>query len=131
MSEWHCQIVTIEKVEKHPNADKLSIAYVNGDYPVIIKNDDFKVGDIASYLCVDTVVPDVEDYHFLSPNAFEQYEEDDGTGKMIVKNRPIGKKYPVGSVPERYRAIKAKKTAMKDLLNCIVFMIECHLGCTL
>ena len=109
MSEWHCEIVEIKKVEKHPNADKLSIAYVNGDYPVVIKTGDYKIGDIASYVCIDTVVPDTEEYHFLSPNTFEQYEEVDVQGNTITKNRPIGKKYAVGSVPERHRVIKAKK----------------------
>lgn len=108
MSEWHNQIVVIEKVDKHPNADKLDIATVLGDYPVIVRRDEYKVGDLASYIMIDSVLPDKEEYHFLTPKAFEQYEVEED-GKTVIKNRPIGYKYAVGSVPESKRAVKAKK----------------------
>ena len=104
MSEWRPAIVKIEKVVKHPDADRLDICYVLGDYPVITRLGEFKVGDLASYCQVDTVLPDTEQFHFLSPVKYETYIEDG-----VNKNRAIGKKYEVGSVPEKNRILKAKK----------------------
>ena len=75
MSEWLPSCVRIEKAEKHPDADNLDIATVLGDYPVICKRGEYKVGDLAGYIPVDTVVPDIEQWHFLSPKIYEQYEE--------------------------------------------------------
>lgn len=104
MSDWHCQVCVIEKMVKHPNADNLSIATVMGDYPVVTKTGQYNVGDKIGYIAIDSIVPDVEAYYFLCPKAYEQYEED---GE--VKQRQTGPKFPVGSVPEKYRIIKAKR----------------------
>jgi RNA ligase (TIGR02306 family) len=92
VSDWQPQIVKIEKVEHHPNADTLDVATVLGDYPVITKRDEYKVGDLAGYIPIDTIVPDTEQFHFLCPKNTEQYP-----------------KFSIGSVPEKYRIIKAKK----------------------
>lgn len=55
-SEFQVRVVKIEKIDKHPNADTLSIADVEG-YPVVIKTGAFKVGDLAVYVPVDALVP--------------------------------------------------------------------------
>lgn len=104
MSDWFPQVVRIEKVEKHPNADRLVIVTVMGDYPVITNMVDIKVGDLIGFLPIDTIVPDTEEFNFLSPKSYEKYEED---GE--IKQKQIGPKYAVGSVPEKYRILKAKK----------------------
>jgi RNA ligase (TIGR02306 family) len=104
MSDWSPQVVKIEKVYNHPSADKLDVVTVLNDYPVITKRDEYKVNDLVAYICIDTIVPDTIDYHFLCPKAYEKYEEN---GE--IKQRMIGPKFPVGSVPEKYRVIKAKK----------------------
>lgn len=104
MSDWNCQIVRIEKVEKHPNADSLDIVTVMGDFPVIVKRDEYAVGDTAIYLSIDTIVPDTELFYFLCPKNTEKYEEDNQ-----LKVRVLGPKYPLGSVPEEKRIIKAKR----------------------
>ena len=105
MSDWHPQIVTIEKVEKHPDADVLDICTVLGDYPVITKRGEYQVGDHTAYIPIDSIVPDTEQFHFLCPKAYEKYEDCNGQ----VLQRQLGPKYPVGGVPEKYRIIKAKK----------------------
>lgn len=104
MSDWVPQIVLIEKIEKHPNADNLDILTVLGDYPVIVTHCDYKVGDLAGYVPIDSIVPDTEQFYFLCPKAYEKYEED---GE--IKQRQMGPKFSIGSVPEKYRIIKAKK----------------------
>lgn len=57
MSEFHVQIVKIDNIERHPNADSLSISMIHGGYPVIFRTGDFKIGDLAIYIPVDAVVP--------------------------------------------------------------------------
>lgn len=110
MSEWFPQVVRIQNIQKHPNADALEIATVLNDYPVVIKLGEFKVNDLACYFPVDTIVPDIEQFHFLSPKQYEMYEEN---GE--VKSKQIGPKFPVGAVPEKYRVIKAKK--IRDIFS--------------
>lgn len=66
MSQEHrCEVVEICECEKHPNADSLSITKVFGGYPVIFKTGDFKTGDKAVYIPVDSVVPDDPRWQFL------------------------------------------------------------------
>ena len=105
MTDWNPQVVKIEQVKHHPDADSLDIATVMGDYPVIVKRDEYKVDDLAGYLPIDTIVPDTDQFYFLCPKQYEKYEDQNGT----LQQRQIGPKYPVGSVPEKYRIIKAKR----------------------
>lgn len=65
MSSLLVPIVKIEKIEKHPNADTLSIANFEGmGWNCIIKTDSFQVGDLAIYIPIDCVVPQslIEEY---------------------------------------------------------------------
>lgn len=65
MSSLFVPIVKIEKIEKHPNADTLSIANFEGmGWDCIIKTGDFQVGDLAIYVPIDHVVPEklIEEY---------------------------------------------------------------------
>lgn len=61
--------VLIEKIEKHSNADTLSIVNVFGGYPCIVRTGDFQVGDIASYIPVDMLVPNTPIFSFLFQNT--------------------------------------------------------------
>jgi len=56
MSEHKIEVVRIGTVEKHPNADKLSVTRIHGGYPVIFQNGLYKEGDLAVYVPVDSVV---------------------------------------------------------------------------
>lgn len=60
-------IVTIKSIEKHENADTLSICKIY-DYNVIVKNGQFKVGDKAVYIPVDSVLPSENQYAFVWEN---------------------------------------------------------------
>jgi RNA ligase (TIGR02306 family) len=103
MTEWNPQVVKIEKVVNHPNADALDVVTVLGDYPVIVKRNEYKVGDLAAYIPIDSIVPDTTTFYFLCPKDYEKYEEGG-----VIKQRQTGPKYPIGSVPEKNRIIKAK-----------------------
>jgi len=105
MGDWAPQVVKIEKVVNHPNADALDIATVLGDYPVIVKRNEYKIDDLACYLPIDSIVQDTDQFYFLCPKAYEKYEDDKGN----IQQRQMGPKYSIGSVPEKYRILKAKK----------------------
>ena len=64
MSEFHVEVVEIGKMSKHENADSLSVVHVR-DYPVIVRTADFKEGDKAVYIPVDSVVPPSDRFAFL------------------------------------------------------------------
>ena len=64
MSEFHVQVVRVGPVDKHPNADTLSITHVYA-YPVILRTGDFHEGDLAVYVPVDSLVPDEPRWAFL------------------------------------------------------------------
>jgi RNA ligase (TIGR02306 family) len=57
MSTFTCPIVRVNNIVKHPNADTLSMATVEG-CPVIFGTEMFKEGDLAIYVPVDAVVPE-------------------------------------------------------------------------
>lgn len=58
MTEGIIEVVRIGEVEKHPNADTLSITHVYGEggYPCIFKTGEFKEGDLAVYVTKDSIV---------------------------------------------------------------------------
>jgi len=65
MSEFAVQVVRLGSIMSHPNADTLSITLVHGGYPCIIRNGEFDEGDLAVYLPVDAVLPNVERWAWL------------------------------------------------------------------
>lgn len=65
MSEWQPQVVKLEKIEKHPNADTLQMCEVLGGYTVIFKEGTFKEGDLAAYIPVDSVCSDHAAFEWL------------------------------------------------------------------
>jgi len=56
VSEFHIRVIRVGKIDKHPNADSLSITHV-ADYPVIIRTGEVQEGGLAVYIPVDAVVP--------------------------------------------------------------------------
>lgn len=64
MTEFRVEVVTVGAIEKHPNADSLSITSVNG-YPCILRTGDFEAGQTAVYVPIDSVVPAEPRWEFL------------------------------------------------------------------
>ena len=119
MSDWHPQVTRIKNIRKHPEADALDIATV-WDYDVIVKLGQFQIDQLVGYIPIDSIVPDINQFYFLCPKAYEKYEED---GE--VKQRQIGMKYALGEVPEKYRIIKAKKIRGVYSLGMLVDLPTC------
>lgn len=57
MSTFAVSILPINKLEKHPNADTLGLAYID-DYVCIVGLNTFKAGDLVAYIPEGAVVPD-------------------------------------------------------------------------
>ena len=56
MSTLKVEVVAIDSIEKHPNADRLDIAHIKG-WQCVIGKDNFKAGDMAVYFPIDSVLP--------------------------------------------------------------------------
>ncbi|MHA1437906.1 MAG: RNA ligase (ATP) [Promethearchaeota archaeon] len=72
MSKLIVEACKIEKVENHPNADRLDIVTVKG-WNCIVGRDNYKVGDVVIYCPPDSVIPDdiIEKYNleYLKKNG--------------------------------------------------------------
>lgn len=55
-SEARVQVIKIDEIEKHGNADSLGIVTVHGGYPVCVRLSDWRPGMLAAYIPVDSVV---------------------------------------------------------------------------
>ncbi len=65
-SDHVVETVRITKIERHPNADSLSLIEVNGN-TVVVRTVDYQVGDLAVYVPVDALVPTVQpEFTFLA-----------------------------------------------------------------
>jgi RNA ligase len=75
MTEFTIECVRIGPIEKHPNADSLSITNIHGGYPVIFKTGDFSEGQLACYIPVDAEVPvSVPEFKFLDTGKVREKE---------------------------------------------------------
>lgn len=68
MTDFYVEVAPVLNIQKHPNADTLSIAEVLGN-PVIIRTGEYTDGELAVYVPVDAIVPsDDPRWAFLSGN---------------------------------------------------------------
>ena len=63
-------VVTIDEIRPIPNYDRVEHARIGGWW-VIVKKDQFKVGDLAIYIEVDSKVPEKEPFMFLDKRNFK------------------------------------------------------------
>lgn len=60
MSQLKVEVVAIEAIETHPNADRLELAKVL-DWRIVVQKGTYKAGDLAVFFPVDSVLPcDIE-----------------------------------------------------------------------
>lgn len=68
-SERLATIRRIDWVKKHPNADSLDLCGVQG-WQMVSKLGEFKEGDLAVYIEIDSIVPETPDFEFLRKTKF-------------------------------------------------------------
>jgi hypothetical protein len=56
MAETYVEVVTVEDVQSHPNADRLEVATVAG-YPVVVGKGTFAAGAQAAYFPPNILIP--------------------------------------------------------------------------
>jgi RNA ligase (TIGR02306 family) len=72
MSAHICEVVPVI-LEKHDNADSLSIAKVKG-WQCVVKTEDFKNVKLGIYIPLDMVVPDTEEWKWLSDRRIKTHK---------------------------------------------------------
>jgi RNA ligase len=85
-SNHRVNVVRIKEVLPHANADTLGIVQIGG-YQVVVKKDDYSVGDLAVYIQPDSVVPQIEQFKFLWSD----------------------REFANGIVPQKYRRITVRR----------------------
>ena len=85
-STHRVNIVSIEEILPHPNADSLGIVYIGG-YQVVVKKEQFTVGQLAIYIQPDTLVPTLKPFEFLWAD----------------------REFADGTVPERLRRVTVRR----------------------
>jgi RNA ligase (TIGR02306 family) len=68
MAELKVEVVKIDRIEEHPNADRMELAFVGG-YQVCIQKDSFVYGDLAVYIPVDSILPETLEAHIFGANS--------------------------------------------------------------
>lgn len=66
------KLASVQKVlsiENIPDADAIEKATVLG-WAIVVKKGEYKVGDLCSYIQIDTVVPELPEYEFLRERKF-------------------------------------------------------------
>jgi hypothetical protein len=63
-STHRVNVVRIEEILPHPNADTLGIVYIGG-YQCVVKKEQFSIGQLALYVQPDTIVPVHPAFAFL------------------------------------------------------------------
>jgi RNA ligase (TIGR02306 family) len=88
-SDFNVEVVRITSVDKHPNADRLSIYQSTAGYPVVDRIDTFEVGDLAVYIPVDAIVP-------LNNPAFAFLKKREGQTEARIQAVRLRKVYSEG-----------------------------------
>lgn len=123
MSEWQVKVieVTEDNLRPHDNADALELVYVDSNYPVVVRKGQFKPGDTAVHVALDSVVPvDKSYFSFLDngkPKARIKPKKLRGilSYGMLIENEfndPIGT-----DVAEKYGVEKYEEESHLNLRN--------------
>jgi len=63
-------IQKIESLSPIEGADRIELAHILG-WQVIVKKDEFKVGDLCVYIEIDSLLPEKPEFEFLRPKGFK------------------------------------------------------------
>lgn len=68
MSDLKVQVIKIDKIEVHPNADRLSLATIAG-WQCVIQKDKFLEGQAVVYIPVDSILPEKLETYLFPPDS--------------------------------------------------------------
>jgi RNA ligase (TIGR02306 family) len=68
MAELKVEVVKIDRIEVHPNADRMELAFVGG-YQCCVTKGRFTVGSTGIYIPVDSILPDKLESHIFGADA--------------------------------------------------------------
>jgi hypothetical protein len=83
-STHRVNVVKIEEILPHSNADTLGIVHIGG-YQCVVKKDNYKVGDLALYIQPDTIVPVHPAFAFLWADVPPQEEVPERKRRITVR----------------------------------------------
>ena len=65
-SNHRVNVIRIKEILKHPNADQLGIIQIpDTAYQVVVRLDEWKVGDLGAYVQPDSVLPELPEYSWF------------------------------------------------------------------
>ena len=79
-------VVKIADIQPIPNADAIVVASVKG-WKVVVKKDEFKVGDFAVYYEIDSFLPVRPQFEFLRKSSFKRMGSQEGFRLKTIKLR--------------------------------------------
>jgi len=85
-SNHRANVVRIDTLRTHPNADSLSLVDIDG-YQVVVRTEEFQLGSLYVYIQPDSIVPQTEPFKFLWAD----------------------KEFTDGVVPEKYRRVTVRR----------------------
>ncbi len=100
MSDWHPQVVKLDKIFDLEGSDFLQITTILGTYPSIIRKGDYKEGQLVSFIPYDSIVPDNEQFQFLRSVSGTDENGNKITKPLTLKNRTIKAKNIRGAYSE-------------------------------
>lgn len=120
-SNHRANIVRIDVILSHKNADNLELVLIGG-YQAVVRKGDFKIGDLAVYIQPDSVVPQTEPFRFIwepyltSPNMCQHpsgsvvhKHMDDGSTNEICLRCHSSLENGMTSLGEKKRRITVRK----------------------
>lgn len=82
-SNHRVNVVRINEIRKHPNADSLGLVDISG-YQVVVRLDEWKVGDLGAYVQPDSVLPERPEFAWFWEDAVSF-----GDGPVPEKRRRV------------------------------------------
>lgn len=68
MSDFYVKIEKIRDVQKHPNADRLDLVYIN-DWQCVAAKGEFRPGDLAIYFPIGSILPHAVESRIFPPGS--------------------------------------------------------------
>lgn len=118
MSVFEVPIIKVERVEDHPNADRLSLVYFREYVTISAKQDDgshrYNIGDLVVYVPEGSVVPE-----YLLKKGF--WDEKKGTGILAGSNGDRAKAIRLRGILSQGIMFPVTKTVINEEISHVIY----------